>query len=37
MIGSVILLQNDNKQRMGDVEQKLLQSAAAFLGRQMEQ
>ena len=37
IIGSVVLLQNDNKTRMGEVEQKLLQSAAGFLGRQMEQ
>ncbi len=37
IIGSVVLLQNDNKGRMGEVEQKLLQSAASFLGRQMEQ
>ena len=37
IIGSVVLLQNDNKNRMGEVEQKLLLSAAGFLGRQMEQ
>ncbi len=37
IIGSVVLLQNDNKGRMGEVEQKLLQSAVTFLGRQMEQ
>ena len=37
IIGSVVLLENDNKSRMGEVEQKLLQSAATFLGRQMEQ
>ncbi len=37
IIGSVVLLQNDNKSRMGEVEQKLLLSAAGFLGRQMEQ
>lgn len=37
IIGSVVLLQNDEKNRMGEVEQKLLLSAAAFLGRQMEQ
>lgn len=37
IIGSVVLLQSDNKSRMGEVEQKLLQSAATFLGRQMEQ
>ena len=37
IIGSVILLQNDTKTKMGEVEQKLLLSAAGFLGRQMEQ
>jgi AbrB family transcriptional regulator (stage V sporulation protein T) len=37
IIGSVVLLQNDNRQRMGEVEQKLLLSAATFLGSQMEQ
>ncbi len=37
IIGSVVLLENDSKSRMGEVEQKLLQSAATFLGRQMEQ
>ena len=37
MIGSVILLQNDSRQRMGEIEWKLIQSAASFLGRQMEQ
>lgn len=37
VIGAVILLENDNKSRMGEVEQKLIQSAAGFLGRQMEQ
>lgn len=37
IIGSIVLLQNDVKQRMGEVEQKLLLSAAGFLGRQMEQ
>ncbi len=37
MIGCVILLENDNKSKMGEVEQKLAQSAAGFLGRQMEQ
>ena len=36
IIGSVILLENDNKGKMGEVEQKLVQSAAGFLGRQME-
>ncbi len=37
IIGSVILLENDNKGKMGEVEQKLVLSAAGFLGRQMEQ
>lgn len=37
VIGAVILLNNDNKSKMGEVEQKLVQSAAGFLGRQMEQ
>lgn len=36
IIGSVTLLENDNKARMGEVELKLVQSAASFLGRQME-
>ncbi len=37
VIGAVILLENDAKNKMGDVEQKLIMSAAGFLGRQMEQ
>jgi len=37
IIGSVMLLENDNKSKMGEVEQKLILSAAGFLGRQMEQ
>ncbi|MCM1087986.1 MAG: stage V sporulation protein T [Muribaculaceae bacterium] len=37
VIGAVILLEMDNKSKMGEVEQKLIQSAAGFLGRQMEQ
>lgn len=36
-IGSVIFLSADPKTQMGDVEEKLAQSAAGFLGRQMEQ
>lgn len=36
IIGSVVLLENDNKGKMGEVEQKLVLSAAGFLGRQME-
>ena len=37
VIGAVLLLENDNKSKMGEVEHKLMLSAAAFLGRQMEQ
>lgn len=37
VIGAVILLGNDKKAGMGEVERKLIQSAAGFLGRQMEQ
>lgn len=36
IIGSVVLLENDTKGKMGEVEQKLVLSAAGFLGRQME-
>lgn len=36
VIGSVILLENDPKRKMGEVEKKLVQAAAGFLGRQME-
>lgn len=37
VIGSVILLNRDEKKRMGEAEQKVAMSAAGFLGRQMEQ
>lgn len=37
VIGAVILLENDSKGKMGEVEHKLIMSAAGFLGRQMEQ
>lgn len=37
IIGSVVLLEHDNRGKMGEVEQKLILSAAGFLGRQMEQ
>lgn len=37
VIGCVVLLENDSKNKMGEVEQKLALSAAGFLGRQMEQ
>ncbi|MGN0377640.1 MAG: stage V sporulation protein T [Suilimivivens sp.] len=37
IIGAVALISNNEKIKMGEVEQKLIQSAAGFLGRQMEQ
>ncbi|MBE5853393.1 MAG: stage V sporulation protein T [Lachnospiraceae bacterium] len=37
VIGAVMLISKNEKGKMGEVEQKLLQSAAGFLGRQMEQ
>lgn len=37
VIGAVVLISAEDKGKMGDVEQKLMQSAAGFLGRQMEQ
>jgi len=37
IIGAVVLVGNDAKSKMGEVEQKLVMSAAGFLGRQMEQ
>lgn len=37
VIGAVILISASEKGKMGEVEQKLIQSAAGFLGRQMEQ
>ena len=37
VIGAVVLVENDNKGKMGEVELKLIQSAVGFLGRQMEQ
>ena len=36
-IGAVILLSTDPASKMGEVEAKLAQSAAGFLGKQMEQ
>lgn len=36
-IGAVMLLSTDPSRQMGEVEAKLAQSAAGFLGRQMEQ
>ena len=35
-IGTVILLAKDKGTKMSEVEQKVVQSAASFLGRQME-
>ncbi len=35
-IGSVVLMAGENSGQMGEVEEKLAQSAAGFLGRQME-
>ena len=35
-IGTVILLSKDATTKMTDVEQKVVQSAASFLGTQME-
>lgn len=37
VIGAVVLLESDTKSRLGEVESKLILSAAGFLGRQMEQ
>ena len=37
MIGAVILLESDNKKKMNDGDLKLIQAAAGFLGKQMEQ
>ncbi|MBR6477508.1 MAG: AbrB/MazE/SpoVT family DNA-binding domain-containing protein [Lachnospiraceae bacterium] len=34
IIGSVVLLEDDNRNKMGEVEQKLVLSAAGFLGKQ---
>ncbi len=36
VIGSVILLSKDSNTKMTEVEQKVAQSAASFLGTQME-
>ncbi len=36
-IGSVVFFSNESSPRMGEVEEKLAQSAAGFLGRHMEQ
>ena len=37
VLGSVILLEKNEKKKMGEMEQKLALCAANFLGRQMEQ
>lgn len=37
VIGAVILVSASDKGKMSEVEQKMIQSAAGFLGRQMEQ
>ena len=36
-IGAVVLMGKDEKEKVGEVEKKLVMSAAGFLGRQMEQ
>ncbi|MBR3683328.1 MAG: stage V sporulation protein T [Lachnospiraceae bacterium] len=37
VIGAVLLLSNENKAKMADTELKMIQAAAGFMGRQMEQ
>ena len=37
IIGAVVLLSNDERNPMNEVEMKLAQSAAGFLGKQIEQ
>lgn len=37
VIGSVIFLKKEDKKKFGEAEQKVAQSAAVFLGKQMEQ
>lgn len=36
-IGAVIILSKDSSEKLGDLEMKLAETAAAFLGKQMEQ
>ena len=36
-IGAVIILSKQSGQKMGELELKLAETAAAFLGKQMEQ
>ncbi|MFI3237772.1 MAG: stage V sporulation T C-terminal domain-containing protein [Lachnospiraceae bacterium] len=37
VVGVVCLISNNPKERMGDVEKKLIQAGAGFLGKQLEQ
>ena len=37
VLGSVVLLEKNEKKKLGETEQKLAVCAANFLGRQMEQ
>lgn len=37
VIGSIVVLSKDNKDRLGSMELKVVGTAASFLGRQMEQ
>ncbi len=37
VIGSVVLLESDNRKKLGETDLKLAQAAAVFLGRQMEE
>ena len=37
VIGSVVLLNKEEKRKFGELEQKVAMSAAGFLGKQMEQ
>ena len=37
MIGAVLLLETDHKRKMNEGDLKLIQAAAGFLGKQMEQ
>ena len=37
VIGSVVLLKKESRKKIGEAEQKVILSAAVFLGKQMEQ
>ena len=37
MIGAVVLIESDNKKKINDSDLKMIQTAAGFLGKQMEQ